>query len=134
MPRCLNTYAMLKLAVTSIVDRLPIVINDEISDIDLVFCEGCDGLEHFLFCKSLSESVPGTYSPISTEFKQHSFPRGLTIRQSIIPILSPDFCPFISFVQSIDLLLLLSTDSLCCRDDTPSMIHDGCISRLEIIA
>src|SRR5882757_2526227 len=60
---------MLKLTITSIVDRLPVVINNEVGYVDVIFCKCCHCLENFLFSESLSKSIPSAYHLISSIFR-----------------------------------------------------------------
>jgi hypothetical protein len=57
--------AVLELAITPVVDRLPVVINDEIRDVNTVFGKCCHSFKNFLFGESLSQPIPRAYDLIS---------------------------------------------------------------------
>lgn len=51
--------AVLKLALASVVNVLPVVIDDQTGDFDVVFGELINGIKDFLIREPLAESVPG---------------------------------------------------------------------------
>lgn len=53
---------MLELTMTAVVDSLPIVVDNEVCDVNFVFCQSFNCLENLVFGKSLTKSVPGTYT------------------------------------------------------------------------
>jgi hypothetical protein len=53
--------AVLELAMAPVVNGLPIVIDDEVRHVDIVFFQSFDGLDNFVFGESLPKSIPCTY-------------------------------------------------------------------------
>lgn len=51
---------MLKLTMAPVVDGLPIVVDDEVCNVNFVFCKGFNCLKNLVFCKSLTKGIPGT--------------------------------------------------------------------------
>lgn len=52
--------AMLELAMTSIIDCLPIIVYDKICNINVVLFESFNSLDNFVFGEPLTKSVPST--------------------------------------------------------------------------
>lgn len=57
--------AVLELSMTLIVNCLPIVIDDEVGDIDIVLRKCFGGIQNLFFCELLAEGIPCTCDSIS---------------------------------------------------------------------
>jgi hypothetical protein len=53
--------SMLKLTVSSIIDRLPIIINYQISNVDVISCKRVYCSKDLFIRESLTETIPSTY-------------------------------------------------------------------------
>lgn len=54
------TPTMLELAVASVIDGLPVVVDDETGNLDVVLGQFVNSVEHLLICETLPKRVPCT--------------------------------------------------------------------------
>ena len=59
--------ALLELTMATVVNGLPIVINDKVRDIDLILGKSFHSFNDFVFRQALAKSVPGTFGPAVTD-------------------------------------------------------------------
>lgn len=62
LPLGLKFYpTMLKLAVAIIIDCLPVIINNEVSDVNIVLCQSLNRVENLFFSEPLAKCIPCAY-------------------------------------------------------------------------
>lgn len=127
--------AVLELAVSSIIDRLPVVVDKQVRDLDLMLRELVNGVQHFLLGEPLSEGIPSTFSRQSDEPFPAVFETvfRLTEAQSIVPILHPFRLDIIQdcvrfFEPGLGLLALLGPNGIS------SLVHDCGVGAFEVVS